>query len=79
MQKYDAALKNVLTRGACGFLSALMGLEVAKFFNVDLPEVRSHQPDLLGEARDGTLFHVELQSTNDQRMAFLHAELFDGH
>jgi predicted transposase YdaD len=70
MQKYDAALKSVLTRGTAGFLSRLMGLEVAGFLNSDLAEVRSQQVDLLGEARDGTLFHVELQSTNEQRMAF---------
>jgi hypothetical protein len=70
MQKYDAALKNVLTRGASGFLSDLMGLEVARFLNTELPEVRSPRADLLAEARDGALFHVELQSTNDPRMAF---------
>jgi len=43
---------------------------MAAFLNVDLPDSRSLRPDLLGEARDGTLFHVELQSTNDPRMAF---------
>jgi hypothetical protein len=70
MQKYDAALKTILTRGSAGFLSRLMGLEVAKFLNSDLPEVRSQQADLVGEASDGTLFHVELQSTHDGRIAF---------
>jgi hypothetical protein len=70
VQKYDAALKSVLTRGSAGFLSRLMGLEVAGFLNSDLAEVRSQQVDLLGEASDGRLFHVELQSTNEQRMAF---------
>jgi hypothetical protein len=70
MQKYDAALKSVLTRGASGFLSGLMGLEVARFLIPELQEVRGHRADLLGEARDGTLFHVELQSSNDSRMAF---------
>jgi predicted transposase YdaD len=70
MQQYDAALKNVLKRGASGFLSALMGVEVAKFLNTEFPDTRSPRVDLLGEARDGTVFHVELQSTNDPRMAF---------
>jgi hypothetical protein len=69
MQEYDAALKNILTRGSAGFLSRLMGLEVAQFLNSDLPQVRSQRADLLGEATDGRLFHVELQSTNDDRMA----------
>jgi len=70
MQKYDAALKSVLTRGSSGFLSGVIGVDMAAFLNVDLPDSRSLRPDLLGEARDGTLFHVELQSTNDPRMAF---------
>jgi predicted transposase YdaD len=70
MQQYDVALKNLLTRGAAGFLSRILSLDVAKFHNAELPEVRSPRVDLLGEARDGTLFHVELQSTNDPRMPF---------
>jgi predicted transposase YdaD len=70
MQKYYAALKSVLTRGSSGFLSGVIGVDMATFLNVDLPDARSRRPDLLGEARDGTLFHVELQSTNDPRMAF---------
>ena len=70
MQKYDVALKNLLTRGSAGFLSRILSLDVAKFHNAELPEVRSPRVDLLGEARDGTLFHVELQSTNDPRMPF---------
>jgi hypothetical protein len=69
MQRYDVALKNVLMRGSSGFLSRLIGLEVAAFISPELPEVRTQWVDLLGEARDRTLFHVELQSTNDPRMA----------
>jgi predicted transposase YdaD len=70
MQKYDVALKNVLMRGRAGFLSRILEVEIAQFLNAELPEVRSLRVDLLGEARDGRLFHVELQSTNDARMAF---------
>ena len=70
MQMYDVSLKSLLSRGGAGFLSRLLSLEVAKFHNGELSEVRSPRVDLLGEARDGTLFHVELQSTNDPRMAF---------
>jgi hypothetical protein len=55
MQQHDAALKSVLTRGAAGFLSGLIGLEVAKFLYSDLPAVRGLRADLLGEGQDGTL------------------------
>ncbi len=42
--------------------------------NVELPEVRSYRVDMLGETVDGTLVHIELQSTNDPNMAFRMAE-----
>ena len=50
MQRYYAALKEILTHEAAGFLA--------------------RQADLLGQATDGKLFHVELQSTNDRRIAY---------
>jgi predicted transposase YdaD len=68
MGEYDSALKSILTRPGASVLSRLTGLEVVRWISVDLPEVRSQQADLLGETVDGTLVHVELQSTNDSRM-----------
>jgi hypothetical protein len=70
MQEYDIALKTVLTRGAAGFLTQLFGAPVARWYNTELPEVRARQADLLGETVDGRLIHIELQSSNDSRMAF---------
>jgi hypothetical protein len=52
-------LKSVLIRGASGFLSGLIGLEVARFLKTEFSEVRSLRADLLGGTRD-----------NDSRMAF---------
>jgi len=46
-------------------LKRLTGLEVARWRNAELPEVRS----LLGETSLKKLIHIELQSTNDPRMA----------
>jgi len=37
--------------------------------DVELPEVTNPRIDLLGETGDGTLVHIELQSTNDPQMA----------
>ena len=69
MHEYDIALKNILTRREGTVLTRLTGLEVAHWHNSELPEVRSLRADLLGETRDQTLVHVELQNTNDPRMA----------
>jgi len=69
MHEYDIALKSILTRREGTILARLTGLEVAVWHNIELPEVRGRHADLLGETRDKTLVHVELQSTNDPRMA----------
>ena len=69
MHEYDIALKSILTRREGTILARLTGIEVAVWHNNELPEVRSQHADLLGETLDKTLVHVELQSTNDPRMA----------
>jgi predicted transposase YdaD len=67
--EYDIALKGILTRGDGSLMDRLAGGRVARWMSLDLPEVRIQQADLLGETADGRLLHVELQSTNDPRMA----------
>jgi predicted transposase YdaD len=69
MGEYDIALKSILTRGGGSVLTRLTGLAVKRWLSGELPDVRIQQADLLGETGDGTLVHVELQSTNDTRMA----------
>jgi hypothetical protein len=68
MHDYDVALKAILTRAKGSVLTRLTGLEVMRWHNSELPEVRTRRADLLGETRYGTLVHVELQSTNDPQM-----------
>jgi predicted transposase YdaD len=69
MHQFDLTLKTILTRDTGIFPASLTGMEVARWHNTELPEVRSRLADLLAETHDGTLFHIELQSTNDPRMA----------
>ncbi len=68
MHEYDIALKTFL-RGGRAVLSALTGITVERWHNVELPEVRNRSVDMLGESADGRLVHIELQSTNDGTMA----------
>jgi hypothetical protein len=68
MGEYDIALKNILMREN-SLLSRLIGFRVTRWLSGDLPEVRISQVDLLGETDDGGLLHIELQSSNDTRMA----------
>ncbi len=48
MHEYDIALKRILTREPCGLVARLTGLEVTRWHNAELPEVRSRRADLLG-------------------------------
>jgi rhodanese-related sulfurtransferase len=68
MHEYDTALKTFLRQGRES-LRALTGCAVDRWHNVELPEVSSLRVDLLGESADDRLIHIELQSTNDPRMA----------
>lgn len=69
MREYDATLKKVLTHFSRAAAARLTGFEVVRWLNVEIPEVRAPRVDLLGETPDGTLLHIELQSTNDSTMA----------
>src|SRR3954449_6768051 len=74
MHEYDTALKNVLQRLKPALLQQVTGFAVARWHNVELPQIRTSRADLLGETVDGQLVHIELQSTNHPRMALRMAE-----
>jgi hypothetical protein len=68
VHEYDTTLKHLLCNGQES-LRALTSVNVERWHNVELPEVRSLRVDLLGESRDNRLIHIELQSTHDAAMA----------
>ena len=68
MHEYDTALKSLLQHGREPFF-ALTSTAVDHWHNVEMPAVSNRRVDLLGEAADGRLIHIELQSTNDPSMA----------
>jgi len=47
----------------------LTGFTVTRWHNTELPAVQSRRADMLGETAEGTLVHIELQSTNQVGMA----------
>jgi hypothetical protein len=71
---YDVALKLLLRAPGSVAMRELTGVAVENWLDVQLPKVQNLSVDLLGEARDGTLIHVELQSTNDPAMPLRMAE-----
>lgn len=67
MHEYDAALKLTL-RDVDDALRQLTGTAIARWFNVELPQVRNARVDMLGEGETGELIDIELQATNDRTM-----------
>ena len=55
-------------------LDELAGATIARWLNVELPEVVNRRVDLLGETANGTLIQIELQSGPDNTMALRMAE-----
>ena len=74
MQDYDVTLKLLLRASASLTVRELTGIVVEKWLDIELPKVQNPRLDLLGEAADGTLVHIEMQSTNDPDMPLRMAE-----
>ncbi len=68
MHEYDISLKLLLRDSSGSVLKSLTGVEVRKWLDVEMPEIRDTRVDLLGETAGGELIHIELQSTNDFMM-----------
>jgi hypothetical protein len=73
MQEYDVVFKLIL-QSVHLTIHELGGPPIARWLNVELPEVRNTRVDLLGETAGGELIHIELQSTNDPDMPLRIAE-----
>src|SRR5215468_3263162 len=74
MQDYDAALKLLLRSSAHRAIREITGITIQNWLDVELPDSGTRRLDLLGEAADGTLVHLELQTTNDPQMGLRMAE-----
>jgi len=74
LQEYDIALNLLLQGSARLTMRELTGTPIVKWLDVELPKVQNRRMDLLGETADGSLFHMELQSTNEAAIPLRMAE-----
>ena len=83
MSRYDVTLKLLLQRILRGgVLAGSLGLEIDRWLPTELPRVRNRRVDLLGEAPEGELLHIELQSRNEDiapRMLEYKLDIFHAH
>jgi len=70
VQIYDKTLKELLKTISHGLLKILTRYEDAKFLDVQFPDVKHREPDLLVELPDKSIFHLEIQATNDDSMVW---------
>lgn len=70
--KYDAVVKDLFQKDHPSLLDQLTGgVKIRAFLNVDLARVLERRADLVILLEDGTILHIEFQSTNDKDMAYL--------
>jgi predicted transposase YdaD len=66
--KYDYTLKDLFKDIPSGLLQLLTGFRDGKFLDIQFPDIKYRQPDLLLELPDKTIFHLEFQSAYDPTM-----------
>jgi len=74
--KYDTTLKDLLWRGAPALLRQLVGSTAVRLDPSEYPASRNRRPDFVALLADGRLFHLELQSEPDPRMAWRMLEYY---
>jgi len=74
IHEYDTTLKLLLQGPAQLSLRELTGVAVARWLNVELPELGNRRADLLRETDAGGLVHIEFQGHNDPAMPLRVAE-----
>jgi predicted transposase YdaD len=68
---FDAALKELFEVDRPSLLRRLArGVKLREFLNVELPRVQMPRADIVVRLADGTILHIEFQSTNSWRIGF---------
>ena len=68
---FDGTLKDLFQNDRPTLLKDLSGgVKVRQFLNVELPKVQQRRVDLAILLEDDTILHIEIQSTNDRKIAF---------
>ena len=78
---FDTLLKDMIQRDRTLLIERLTaGIPIEEFFNVEMPAVQQSRADLAMKLADGSILHIEFQSTNDvempERMAGYHLHLW---
>ena len=64
-QRYDITIRDILTNPSNTLIKFLTGKNYKKVLNPNFPKTSERIADLLLELEDGTILHLEIQSTNN--------------
>ena len=69
-KKYDISLKNLIKGVPYKFLELITGKKFSsiKFLDVKLPKILEKEADLIFSDQQGNIYHIEIQSFNDNDM-----------
>ena len=76
MVKIDISLREVISNLPHKFVEILTNKQGIKLLDTSLPNVKDKRADLIVELEDKTIFHLELQSSNDNKMAYRMLEYY---
>ena len=74
--RYDATLKELFQALPQILLKLLIGQEAIELLTVEFPSVKKRLPDLVVRLADGSIFHLELQSSVDEVMVWRMLEYY---
>ncbi|MBF0565811.1 MAG: hypothetical protein HQK89_11255 [Nitrospirae bacterium] len=69
-QLYDITLKKTIKNIPKRFLKILTGFEEGEFLDTNFPTVQNREPDIVIKLPDISLFHLELESNNENNMVW---------
>jgi len=76
-QRYDVSLKALFQRPGAGIIRGLLfGGRVVEFLSTKQPQIFNHRADLVVRTEDGSLHHVEFQTSNESGFALRMLEYY---
>jgi len=74
MGKLDITLRDIISNIPYKFVNILTNKKAVKILDNTFPSVKERKADLILEMEDSSIFHLELQTNNDNDMPFRMAE-----
>jgi hypothetical protein len=69
-QIFDITVRDVLKDPILKLIERLVGKKIVRSLDISLPSIKERKVDILLEAEDRSLIHIELQSTNHKYMHY---------